>query len=370
MTEMSVEEPENQTTPRRRRSLLVWFLLFVFLFVGLTAVIGGGFGFLAYSHIIAENPGTGQRVEITVTPGEVASDIGVTLAEVKLVEHALLFRIAAKLDNQGGTIQAGHYELERGLSPMQLLHALYEGPVRPYLGEGKSGEFVKVTIPEGLTLEQIAELFDDPQAFLDAAASPAILSHLPEGVTHAEGFLMPNTYFFDGQPMPAQIARRMAEEFAETYAALLVEIPDATTIDPLRVVTVASLVEEESRAEEERPIVASVIYNRLEKGMALGMDSTLQYVLKKYGQRMLYEDKEVDSPYNTYKNVGLPPGPISNPGVACLRAALAPMDTDYLYFVSNADGKTHTFSRTLREHEAAVQKYRRDIAEQRRALKQ
>ena len=113
--------------------------------------------------------------------------------------------------------------------------------------------------------------------------------------------------------------------------------------------------------------VAAVIYNRLKKNMALEMDSTLQYALGKYGTRILDADKEVDSPYNTYRYRGLPPRPISNPGVASLRAAMDPAEVEYLYFVSNADGKTHTFSRTLREHNKAVARYRREIRQQRRA---
>jgi len=111
-----------------------------------------------------------------------------------------------------------------------------------------------------------------------------------------------------------------------------------------------------------------VIYNRLEKNMPLEMDSTLQYILNKYGQRLLNVDKEVDSPYNTYQRRGLPPGPISNPGVESLRAALEPADETYLFFVSNADGETHTFSTTLREHNRAVAKYRKEIRAQRKAL--
>ncbi|MFO7775380.1 MAG: endolytic transglycosylase MltG, partial [Candidatus Hydrogenedentota bacterium] len=125
-----------------------------------------------------------------------------------------------------------------------------------------------------------------------------------------------------------------------------------------------------ARAAHERPKVASVIENRLERGMTLDMDTTLQYALGKYGERMLNEDKEVDSPYNTYRNRGLPPGPIANPGLASFRAALDPADTEYLYFVSNGDGRTHTFSRTLEEHNQAVYRYRQEMASQRRALQE
>ena len=180
---------------------------------------------------------------------------------------------------------------------------------------------------------------------------------------------MPNTYYFDEAPDSAKLLRRMLDQFKADFAVLQAEHPEAAA-DPVRVVTIASLIEEEARVDEERALVSSVIHNRLEQGRALQMDSTLQYALNKYGQRLLNEDKDVDSPYNTYKYPGLPPGPIANPGVASLRAALAPAESDFLYFVSNADGKTHTFSKTLREHEAAVAKFRREIREQRRELQQ
>ncbi|HUW61173.1 MAG TPA: endolytic transglycosylase MltG, partial [Candidatus Bathyarchaeia archaeon] len=151
---------------------------------------------------------------------------------------------------------------------------------------------------------------------------------------------------------------------------LLAESPLSEGYTPLQVVTVASLIEEEARGAEERPDVAAVIYNRLKRGMPLQLDSTIQYALNKYGQRLLYSDREVDSPYNTYKNKGLPPGPISNPGVASLRAALQPSQADYIYFVSNADGLTHTFSSSNAEHIRAVQRFRREIAPQRKALRE
>jgi UPF0755 protein len=162
----------------------------------------------------------------------------------------------------------------------------------------------------------------------------------------------------------------MVTQFEKEYEALLQEHPAARERSKLEIVTVASLVEEEARVDEERAIVAAVIYNRLSKGRPLEMDSTLQFALGKYGQRLLSEDKAVESPYNTYRKAGLPPGPISNPGVASLRAAMAPADMDYLYFVSNADGLTHTFSRTLKEHNAAVARYRKEIAVQRREQRQ
>ena len=223
----------------------------------------------------------------------------------------------------------------------------------------------KLTIPEGLPLPQIAALTPDPGAFLKAAAAKPLLERMGAAKT-LDGYLMPNTYFFDQQPASEEILERMLDQFEKDYSALTEKYPPPKGFDRNAIVTIASLVEEEAKTKNERPLVASVIYNRLAAGMPLQLDSTLQFALGKYGQRMLDADKDVDSPYNTYKHAGLPPGPISSPGLDCLRAALHPAQTDYLYFVSNADGATHTFSATLKEHDKAVGRFRREIREQRR----
>jgi UPF0755 protein len=181
---------------------------------------------------------------------------------------------------------------------------------------------------------------------------------------------MPNTYYFEKRPSERDVIERMAAEFEKTYAALVRECPPPEGRDKLVIITVASLVEEEARTPEERSKVAAVIYNRLKKGMPLQLDSTLQYALNKYGQRILYDDREVDSPYNTYENPGLPPGPISSPGLDSIKAALQPADADYLYFVSNADRKTHTFSSSEADHLRAVNHFRKEIAPQRKSLEE
>jgi UPF0755 protein len=293
-----------------------------------------------------------------------AAEIGRVLMDAGLVEEApiqpdLFWRVALH-EAPSEPLKHGTYKIPKGLSPLQIVEILQEGVAPP-------PKVVKVTIPEGLTIEQMARRFDEPEAFLRASSSPEVHEALGYDVTSLEGFLMPNTYHFEAPPPPAEVAARMARQFRRDYEALLEASPGARERDVVEVVTVASLIEEEARVAEERPLIAAVIYNRLDAGMPLQFDSTLQYALGKYGQRLLDADKEIDSPYNTYKNRGLPPGPISNPGPASLRAALAPADVDYLYFVSNADGRTHTFSATYREHQRAVRRFRREIREQRRA---
>ncbi len=296
--------------------------------------------------------------------GATGRDVGRLLAERGLVEYEGFFRLALQLDTRKGTIQHGVYELPRGYSAMQLLHELYEGP-DSHLDANR----VRITIPEGLTIEQMAQMFEDPEAFRMAARDPALIEELGIQAKTLEGFLMPETYFFDKEPSARELVARMVGHFQDVYSELVATIPGAGQYDKRVLVTVASLIEEEAKVAEERPLVAAVVYNRLDEGMLLQMNATLQYALGKYGEPILDADLETDSAYNTYKHAGLPPGPISNPGEDSIRAALLPADVDYRYFVSNADGTTHTFSRTLDEHNRAVARYRRDITVERRRLR-
>lgn len=358
-------------TTGKRHSCLWWtahIVVWGVVIAALTAVAAGLAGYLVYHHVTREGtPGPAVRIE--VPEGATGYGVGQILAEEGLLEHELLFRLAIRLDQGEGHIKHGQYDLPRGLGPMQLLELLREGPNVAPPAEAVPDE-CKVTIPEGLTIAQMAARFDEPEAFITAASDPALIAQVGVEAKTLEGFLMPNTYFFDEKPSEREVVERMLEEHLTQWDLLLGEYPQAAARDKMEVVTVASLVEEEARADGERPLIAAVIYNRLEKGMPLELDATLQYALAKYGQRMLYRDKEVDSPYNTYKNRGLPPGPISNPGTAALRAAIDPANKDYLFFVSNADGETHTFSSTMHEHTRAVARYRREIAAQRRKLKE
>lgn len=348
--------------PRKRGRFQLWLVRVVLLAWVLVGLLGIAVGFVAliiYEH--ATQPGVaGAPATFTVPEGVTGQQVGELLAQAGLIDHEIFFRIALKRDGTDKPIRHGVYELAHGLSALQLLHKLHEGPMRPL-----DVDRFRLTIPEGLSLKQTAALFEDPAAFIEAARDPKLIAELGLQVSTLEGFLMPDTYFFDREPSAADLVERMFRQFQEAYARLSRDVP---AVDLLTVVTVASLVEEEAKIDEERPVIAAVIYNRLDAGMPLQIDATLQYALEKYGQRLLDSDKEIDSPYNTYRNAGLPPGPIANPGAASLRAALQPANVTYRYFVSNADGRTHTFSSTLEEHNRAVARFRRDISVQRRAL--
>lgn len=366
---MTDNTPHDVRKPDARRTLpgcRLVFKLFVFvctltLVCGIVAAV---LAFMAYQHVV--QPGVpGEEVAVTIPEGAYGSAVGELLAEEGLVEHELFFRAALRLDRSRKPIKHGRYKLRRGLSALELLHLLQEGDTLP-LDPSELPDELKVTIPEGLSLAQAAALFEHPEAFLEAASDPALLARLGLTTKALEGFLMPNTYYFSEKPSEREVVERMVAQFEKEYAKLLPDSQQPLAYDKLALVTIASLVEEEARVDEERAQIAAVIYNRLKKKMPLQFDSTLQYALGKYGERLLYEDREVDSPYNTYLNRGLPPGPISNPGVASLKAAMRPADVDYLFFVSNADGKTHTFSSNEAGHLKAVRRFRREISGQRR----
>jgi len=345
----------------KRSCLRIAVRVFVVLFaLSILLVIAAAFGaYLLFDYVTGKGT-AGPPVRVEVPAGVTGNQAGALLADAGLIDHEILFRIATRLDTVKTPIKQGFYNIPAGLSPTEILRMLQEGP-------NIADAPFKVTVAEGQTIRQTASQLKDPDAFIRAASDPELIRSLGLKVSSLEGFLMPSTYFFTEDPKPEELVRRMLEEFKARYADLLREIPQAASSDMLEVVTIASLVEEESRVDDERATIASVIYNRLERKMTLDFDSTLQFALDKYGQRLLDSDKQVDSPYNTYRNTGLPPGPISSPGVASIRAALQPLDTEYLFFVSNADGKTHTFSKTLSEHNDAVAKFRREIAIQRRA---
>lgn len=361
---MSLEDHETdavieEVTASSARLLTGIFKYSFVAFVILAAFLAMA-AYLIYEQVT--QPGLpGEPVDFEVPEGASGREVAALLASAELIEHPLLFRVAIRLDASGEPIKHGVHSLPKGASPTQLLELLRQPP-RPEIDPNA----IKITLPEGLTLAQMANTLENPQDFLDAAAQVDTFDLLGIDIGALEGFLMPNTYYFAEPPTGEELVRRMLDQFKTDYAALLDELPGTRDGHLVRIVTIASLIEEEARVDAERPLIASVIYNRLAQNRPLQLDSTLQYALDKYGQRLLNEDKEVDSPYNTYQREGLPPGPISNPGVASLRAAMAPADTEYLFFVSNADGATHTFSRTLREHEQAVAKYRAEIRKQRR----
>lgn len=353
------EEPQ---APKPRKGWPLWGkCLFALFLLSFTMLLLSTFGvYVLYDHITQPRTG-GEVIAFVVPEGASGNEVGELLASEGFIEHEVFFKIAMQLTPSTDTIRHGTFDLPKGESAVQLLTRLRTDTPRSLAVNNFS-----VTMPEGLSIAQMAETRIESEAFLAAVQAVNSQEVLGYYVSSLEGFLMPNTYFFSEVPTEAEVVQRMLEQFNKDYAGLMERYPEKASEDPLVVLTIASLIEEEARLDEERALVSAVVHNRLKKNIRLEMDSTLQYSLGKYGQRLLNEDKEVDSPYNTYKHPGLPPGPISNPGVKSIEAALNPADVTYIFFVSNADGNSHTFSTTLSEHNAAVAKYRRDIKAQRK----
>ena len=256
-----------------------------------------------------------------------------------------------------GKLQAGEYLFEQAMNVEEVFEKLGRGDVRLYT----------FTVPEGLRLDEIALLWEEArlglgQEFLEAAvAALPKVQQIDPGAVSTEGYLFPETYSFPRGVTAAEGVEAMIRGFEDAVARLAAQVdPGQWRLDLNRTLILASLIESEAAVADEREVISSVFMNRLDRGMRLECDPTVIYALVlegSYRGRLLREDLGFDSPYNTYINADLPPGPISNPGYASLRAAVSPADTNFYYFV-RTDGGRHTFSRTLTEHNRAVAAYR------------
>jgi UPF0755 protein len=286
---------------------------------------------------------------VVLAPGGNLDDIARELAARGLIKSPFAFGLLARITGVDRNLKAGQYRIYRGESVLSILRKL---------ARGMSGEDL-VTIPEGLTMRDIARLLEvrlgvPPDSFLTACADPALLRELEVPAPNPEGYLFPSSYaFLPGTP-PAAILRRMVGETRRVLAEeLAAGSPVAHELTPHEILTLASIVEAEAARPEERERIAAVYLNRLRKGMRLQADPTVAYALGGYRERLYYDDLKVESPYNTYRNLGLPPGPIGNPGRASIHAVLSPLPgSRELFFVARGDG-THVFSETGEAHEAA-----------------
>jgi UPF0755 protein len=305
-----------------------------------------------------------QQVPFTVYPAETPADIGRHLQAQGLIRDAELFRLLVKQRGVGERLEAGEYELQATMTMDEIINKLQRGRLRT----------TTITIPEGWRLEQVAEYLGqqnigNPQDFLRLARSNqfdsgfAWLRERPAGST-LEGYLFPDTYQIDATATISDVILLLLQNFDRRVTPQMRQQAAATKYSLYEVLTIASLVEREAVKAEERPLIASVYLNRLDKDMALEADSTVQYALgyqpeKNTWWRRLSVDqlRQVESPYNTYLHRGLPPGPICSPGLASIQAVLQPAQTDYLYYYAKGDG-SHAFARTFEEHLENQQKYR------------
>ncbi|HEY8416860.1 MAG TPA: endolytic transglycosylase MltG, partial [Limnochordales bacterium] len=245
-------------------------------------------------------------------------------------------------------LQAGDYLLSPDMNLLDIAERLASGQVHT----------VRVVIPEGLHLRQIADILAqaglvDRERFLELASDETLVygnnPPIPKPVKSLEGYLFPDTYLLSPSMTEEQIIRRMVSRFVEVALPIIAAHQAPLNLTPHEVVTLASIVEAEALYAREHPIIASVFLNRLRINMPLQADPTINYLFDEHRSRILYADLAIDSPYNTYRYPGLPPGPIGSPGLSAIRAVLEPASTDYYFFVARGDG-THIFSRTFNEH--------------------
>ncbi len=326
-----------------RRFLTASAVLSALLFTGVVASVGACGGSPA-----------GEPVRVVVPSGASLRSAADSLEQAGVIRSSRLFRWYATLGGSDRTIKAGTYSLHPGQPWKDVLQALVDG----------RGMLVTVTIPEGFDLRgiapRLASALEVPEDSVRAAASDSAW-RAQRQVTAAtlEGYLFPDTYSFASGTTAREAVKAMLERFDSVWEPAWDLRVQELGITRHEAVTMASLVEKEARVGTERPIISAVYWNRVKRNMRLQADPTVQYALPAHVDRVLFVHLEVDSPYNTYRNDGLPPGPIASPGAASLEAAIYPVDVPFLYFVAHPDGH-HEFRTTFAEHQQAIAMVRRE----------
>jgi len=337
------------------------FVVVVVILIGL-----GVGGYFAYRHAlrflreaaplpVSETTPAGQEVIVTIPKGATLSQIGAALQEKGVISNRLVFRLVALIRGEQRNIKAGDYALKTGSDAGEVLDQLISGKTIIF----------SLTVPEGYNIYQVSDLLRQSgimsrQEFLTLAKDPAFLKEVKVDGGSLEGYLFPDTYFLrpseksDGR----LIIGKMVQRFYEVYDKHVRPTAEEHGWSTNEVVTLASLIEKEARASEHG-LVSAVFHNRLRQKIRLQSDPTVIYGIKAMGEKITREDLNRKHPYNTYQNMGLPPGPIACPGKASLIAAVKPADVDYLYFVAKNDG-SHQFSSSLQEHNRWVNLYQRN----------
>lgn len=313
----------------------------------------GGLSYFWWNSAVKPISSSDEARDFLIAKGSSASLIGNKLESEGLIRNSLAFKLYVQLSNRAGKIQAGEYTLSPNLSLFEIVHELLRGPKE-----------IWVTIPEGLRREEIAERFatglskENKEAFIDEFLQASLTK---------EGSLFPDTYIFPKTVAAGVIVNKMLSTFETRFDFQMEKDIEATGYNLNQILTMAAIVERETISKEERPIVAGILFKRLEAGWPLQADATLQYVVAStkcmgvslgcsWWEIPTNEDKKLNSPYNTYRNTGLPPAPIANPGLVSIKAALYPEESDYWYYLHDAKGKIY-YARTLEEHNANIQKY-------------
>ena len=344
--EVEARVSEVRRPKRRKGPSPVARVLMVLLLLG---IVGGVVALVG----AALRSGEEEPIIVAVEQGETLSSVADKLDEAGVVSSSTLFKLQTRVRGGATQLKPGQYRLEPGESAEEILATLSS--------EEEDVSTFAVTLPEGLTLAQVARTVESeggiPAEEFEEAAKRTDYGYAfleDPAVKSTEGFLFPKSYEFEkGTGAEEMVDRFLQQYLIETEGLDFRAAQERLNLTEYQLVTVASLVERESANPEERPKIASVIYNRIRAGMPLQIDATVQYALGEPKENLTLADLEVESPYNTYKNPGLPPGPIASPSRESIVAALEPAETDYLFYVLEADGEKHFFTNDYDEFLAA-----------------
>lgn len=329
----------------KKRLLIISIIICIGIFVCL--------GFAADLWLYANKPisANAEKIVVQLKPGQSFAKTAEILEEKGLINSPFRFKLISRFSGYDKKVQAGEYLLSETMTPLHILEKMAKGEVKLY----------KLTIPEGLNIYQIAGLVSESgivekAEFIKAATDSAYVHEQGIEADTFEGYLFPDTYLFPRGTTARRIIGTMVDRFKAVFSPQWVEQAQRIGLTPHQVVILASIIEKETGDPSERPLISSVFHNRLKKNMRLESDPTVIYGIKDFDGNLTRRHLTTRTPYNTYKIRGLPAGPIANPGVKSLEAALFPAQTPYIYFVSKKD-RTHHFSTNLKDHNKAVRKY-------------
>jgi UPF0755 protein len=339
-------------------------LKYLILVVLVVAALAGAAAYYGFNRVYESYKGyEAPEVFVEVPPGAGPVAIGERLVDAGVVQDAMTFRGALWMSGRARDLKAGEYRFTESMTPLQVIDKIARGDVYRRT----------ITFREGLIIPEMARVFEESGfgsagEFVKAASDPSAIKDIDREAPDLEGYLFPETYALPRNTPAATLVAQMVSFFEKAFPPELREAVKARGLTVRQAVTLASLVEKETAVDGERPIVAAVYLNRHRIGMPMQADPTVIYALQKAGRyngNIRRDDLQFDSPYNTYRYPGLPPGPIASPGRAALEAVAKPADVDYLYFVSRNDG-SHVFARTLEEHNRNVREWQVEYFRRRR----
>ena len=305
------------------------------------------------------NKNNKEDIVIDIPSGSTLNQIADILKENNLIKNKTLFKLYVRVSDNSSKLKSGKYLFNQTYSNKEIIEDISSGKIY--------NDGIKITIPEGSTSKEIVSILvgqklGNEESYEKLISNPKEFYNQfkflkEEDITSLEGFLYPSTYYFDENASEKEVLSVMLSQFNKVYTDKLRDRQKELKMTIEQVVNLASIVEKEAVLDEDRPIIASVFYNRLKIGMPLQSDATIQYIFKERKKIVTYKDLEIDSPYNSYKNKGLPPTPIASPGIKSIEAALYPEKTEYLYFVAKMDGGNN-YSTNYEDHLKYVKEYK------------